>query len=41
MERAGEPVDGVYMPTYYAKRFKKDYMRHLINEFVDNYYIGE
>jgi hypothetical protein len=41
MERVGEPVDGVYTPTHYAKRFKKNYMRLLINEFVDNYYIGD
>jgi hypothetical protein len=41
MERTGEPVDGVYVPTHYAKRYKKNYMRILVNEFVPNHYIGD
>lgn len=42
MDRVGEVIEGeVYMPTYYAKHIKKNYMRILVNEFVDNYYIGD
>jgi hypothetical protein len=41
MERFGEAVDGVYVTTHYAKRYKLNYIRTLINEFVDNHYIGD
>ena len=39
MERTGEPVDGVYVPTYYGKDQKKGYMETLVNDFVKGEHI--
>ncbi|PSP32792.1 hypothetical protein BRC64_05430 [Halobacteriales archaeon QH_10_67_22] len=34
MERTGEPVEGVFVATHYAKDQKKKYMKQLVNDFV-------
>jgi hypothetical protein len=34
MERTGEPRDGVYVATHYARDSKKKYMKQLVNDFV-------
>lgn len=34
MERAGEPIEGVYVATHYALDQKKKYMKQLVNDFV-------
>lgn len=39
MERTGEPVNGVYVPTYYGKDQKQGYMETLINDFVKGEHI--
>ncbi|WEL18767.1 hypothetical protein SVXHr_2623 [Halorhabdus sp. SVX81] len=39
MERVGEPIEGVYMPTYYGADQKKNYMATLVNDFVKGHHI--
>ncbi|MCF2164800.1 MULTISPECIES: hypothetical protein [Halobacterium] len=39
MKRSEQPVEGVYVPTYYGKQQKKEYMETLVNDFVKGQHI--